>query len=172
MFDQSSNVPFISDVLNRTDTMSYRTSQGIIIREPPVESQSIRKKKVDVARGKGIDLLLEVARTKEAQMKKVRKKSLRDFHKSHPSSSSSVAEKPPSVENITPPVTNEGTGDKPGVLDVTKDDFTESEYESWGNDDDDSNNDEGSERGNDYEEYESDSEQDIDGSKSDSKSDQ
>nr|GFC71762.1 hypothetical protein [Tanacetum cinerariifolium] len=36
-----------------------------------------------------------------------------------------VAKKPPSVEKITPPVTSEGTGDKPGVPDVTKDESTE-----------------------------------------------
>nr|GEZ60121.1 hypothetical protein [Tanacetum cinerariifolium] len=58
---------------------------SIVIREPPVETQSKRKEKVDVACGKGIDLLSEVALTEEAQMKEVRKKSLRDFHKSHPS---------------------------------------------------------------------------------------
>nr|GEZ83993.1 hypothetical protein [Tanacetum cinerariifolium] len=35
------------------------------------------------------------------------------------------------------------SGDKPGVPDVTKDDSTESESESWGNDDEDSNDEEG-----------------------------
>ncbi|GJX00254.1 hypothetical protein Tco_0184167 [Tanacetum coccineum] len=50
-----------------------------------------------------------------------------------------VAEKPPSVEKITPTVTSEGTGDKPGVLDVIEDDSTKSEFESWSNDEDDSN---------------------------------
>nr|GEV72024.1 uncharacterized mitochondrial protein AtMg00810-like [Tanacetum cinerariifolium] len=74
----------------------------IIIREPLVETQSKRKEKVDVAHGKGIDLLSEVALTEEAQMKEVIKKSLRDFHKSYPSGFSSVAKKPPSVETITP----------------------------------------------------------------------
>ncbi|GJS02802.1 hypothetical protein Tco_0319310 [Tanacetum coccineum] len=57
----------------------------------------------------------------------------------HPSGSSSVAEKPPSVEKIKHSVTSEGTGLKLGVPDVTKDDSTESESESWGNDEDDSN---------------------------------
>ncbi|GKG65029.1 hypothetical protein Tco_0667661, partial [Tanacetum coccineum] len=33
-----------------------------------------------------------------------------------------------------------GISDKPGVLDVTEDDSTESESESWGNDEDDSKN--------------------------------
>nr|GEY37641.1 hypothetical protein [Tanacetum cinerariifolium] len=117
----------------------------IIIREPPVETQSKRKEKVDVARGKGIDLLSEVPLTEEAQMKEVRKKSLRYFHKSHPSGS--------------------------GVPDVTKDDSTESKSESWGNNDD-SNNEKGSKHENDSEEHESDSEQDTDGSESDSKYEQ
>nr|GEX96743.1 hypothetical protein [Tanacetum cinerariifolium] len=85
----------------------------IVIREPLVETQSKRKEKMDVARGKGINLLSEVALIEEAQMKEVRKKSLRDFHKSHPSGSGLVAEKPPSVDKITPPVTSKGTGDKP-----------------------------------------------------------
>ncbi|GKD99802.1 hypothetical protein Tco_1387786 [Tanacetum coccineum] len=39
------------------------------------------------------------------------------------------AEKPPSVEKITPTVTSEGTGDKLGVPDVTEDDSTEKEEE-------------------------------------------
>nr|GEV98594.1 hypothetical protein [Tanacetum cinerariifolium] len=145
---------------------------GIVIREPLMETQSKRKEKVDVTRGKIIDLLSKVALTKESQIKEVRKKSLRDFYKSYPSGSSSVAKKLPSVEKITPPVINKGTGDKPGVPDVTKDDSTESESESWGNDDNDSNDEEGSERENDSEERESDYEQDTNGSELDSKSDQ
>ncbi|GJZ19899.1 hypothetical protein Tco_0556489, partial [Tanacetum coccineum] len=95
----------------------------------PVEtkSKSKEKEKVDVTREKGIELLSEVALTEETQMKEVRKKSLRDFHKTHLSGSGTVAEKPPSVDKITPIVTSEGTGDKPGVPDVTEDDSTESE---------------------------------------------
>ncbi|GJZ95099.1 hypothetical protein Tco_0667302, partial [Tanacetum coccineum] len=46
-----------------------------------------------------------------AQLKEVRKKSFRDFHKTHPSGSGTVAKKSPSVEKITPTVTSEGTGD-------------------------------------------------------------
>nr|GEU63305.1 hypothetical protein [Tanacetum cinerariifolium] len=126
--------------------------------KPPVETQSKRKEKVDVAHGKGIDLLSEVAPTEEAHMKEVRKKSLRDFHKSHPSSSGSVAEKPPSVEKITPPVTSEGTCDKPGVPDVTK----MNQLRNKNDDDEPPSN---SEKG-------SDSEQDTDESESDFESDQ
>ncbi|GJS24321.1 hypothetical protein Tco_0452953 [Tanacetum coccineum] len=143
-----------------------KPAAGVVIREAPVEtkSKSKEKEKVDVTRGKGIELLSEVALTEEAQMKEVRKKSLRDFHKTHPSGSGTVAKKPPSVDKITPTVTSEGTGDKPGVPDVTEDDSTESESESWGNDEDDSNNDqdssnEDSEQENESEEQVSDSEQ-------------
>ncbi|GJZ62150.1 hypothetical protein Tco_0618287 [Tanacetum coccineum] len=102
---------------------------------------------------------------KKAQLKEVRKKSLRDFHKTHPSGSGTIAEKPPSVEKITPTIQSEGTGDKPGVPDVIKDDSTESESESWGNDEDDNNNkqeacDKGNGQENASEEQESDLEQD------------
>ncbi|GJU72057.1 hypothetical protein Tco_1263462 [Tanacetum coccineum] len=41
---------------------------------------------------------------------------------------------------MKPSVTNEGTGVKPGVLDMTEEESTESEAESWGKDKDDSNN--------------------------------
>ncbi|GKC18190.1 hypothetical protein Tco_1014972, partial [Tanacetum coccineum] len=96
-----------------------------------VETKSKRKEEVDFTRGKGIELLSEVALTEEAQMKEVRKKSLRDFHKTHPSGSGTVVEKPPRVDKITPTVTSEGTCDKPGVPDVTKDESSKSESESW-----------------------------------------
>ncbi|GKF09855.1 hypothetical protein Tco_0044079, partial [Tanacetum coccineum] len=90
-------------------------------------------KKASPSKKDSIDLLSEVALAKKAQLKEVRKKSLRDFHKKHPSGSGIVAEKPPSVEKITPTVTSEGTGDKPGIPNVTEHDSTESESESWGN---------------------------------------
>ncbi|GJZ07619.1 hypothetical protein Tco_0541412 [Tanacetum coccineum] len=146
---------------------STTPATGIVIREPITEPKSKRKEKekVDVAHGKGIELLSDVALTEEAQIKEVKKKSLRDFHKTHPSGSGTVAEDPPRVAKITPTVTSEGTGDKPGVPDVTNDDSSESESESWGNDEDDSNNeqessDESSKQENESEEQESDSEQD------------
>ncbi|GJT57140.1 hypothetical protein Tco_0992194 [Tanacetum coccineum] len=149
-----------------TKKSAYKPATGIVIRELVVEtkSKSKEKEKVDVAHGKGIELLSDVALTEEAQMKEVRKKSLRDFHKTHPSGSGTVAEDPPSVAKITPPVTSEGTGDIPGVPDVTNDDSSESESESWGNDEDDSNeehvsSDEGSEEENESDKQASDSEQ-------------
>ncbi|GJZ59139.1 hypothetical protein Tco_0614955 [Tanacetum coccineum] len=120
-----------------------KPAAAVVIREAHVETKfkSKEKEMVEVTRGKGIELLSEVALIEEAQMKEVKKKSLRDFHKTHPSGSGMVVVKPPSVDKITPTITSEGTGDKPRVPDVTEDDSTESESESWGNDEDDSNND-------------------------------
>ncbi|GJS29752.1 hypothetical protein Tco_0490372 [Tanacetum coccineum] len=101
----------------------------IVVREPHMETKSKgkEKEKVDVAHIKGIELLSEVALSKKAQLKKVRKKSLRYFYKTHPSGSGTVAKKPPSVEKITSTVTSEGTGDKQGVPNLTEDDSTEND---------------------------------------------
>ncbi|GKC66395.1 hypothetical protein Tco_1098993 [Tanacetum coccineum] len=119
-------------------------ARGVVIRETPEIPVSKKKEKVDVARGKGIELLSDVALTEEAQYEEVRKKSLRDFHKTHPSGSGIATKPTPSAAIIKPSVTNEGTGVKPGVPDVTEEESSESEAESWGNDDDDSNNDQDS----------------------------
>nr|GEW23209.1 hypothetical protein [Tanacetum cinerariifolium] len=70
--------------VKRSVKKSSTTPATGIIREPHIETTSKRKEKVNVTRGKGIKLLSEVALTKEAQMKEVRKKILRDFHKTHP----------------------------------------------------------------------------------------
>nr|GEU99261.1 hypothetical protein [Tanacetum cinerariifolium] len=67
-----------------------KKTSGVVIRDTHVESLSKRKEKVDVPSGKGIELLSEVALTEEAQYEEVRKKSLRDFHKTHPSGSGTV----------------------------------------------------------------------------------
>ncbi|GKE79532.1 hypothetical protein Tco_1545652, partial [Tanacetum coccineum] len=58
---------------------AYKPSTGIIIRELVVEtkSKSKEKEKVDVAHGKGIELLSDVALTEEAQIKEVQKKSFK-----------------------------------------------------------------------------------------------
>ncbi|GKC24121.1 hypothetical protein Tco_1026271, partial [Tanacetum coccineum] len=107
-------------------------AKGVVIRENPEIPVYKKKEKVDVTRGKGIELLSQVALNEDAQFEEVRKKSMRDFHKTHPSGFS--------VVKIIPSVTSEGTGVKPGVPDVTEEESSESEAESWGNDEDDSNN--------------------------------
>ncbi|GJR94113.1 retrovirus-related pol polyprotein from transposon TNT 1-94 [Tanacetum coccineum] len=71
--------------------------------------------------------LLLLALTEEAQYEEVHKKSLRDFHKTHLSGSGTVTKIAPTAAKIKPSVTNEGTGTKPGVLDVTEEKSTESE---------------------------------------------
>ncbi|GJZ04742.1 hypothetical protein Tco_0538017 [Tanacetum coccineum] len=125
---------------------STTPAAGIVIRETPVKTKSTGKEKVDVSRGKGIDLLSEVALAEKAQLKE--------------------------IEKITPTVTSEGTDDKPGVPDVTEDDSTESESESWGNDEDDNNDeqelkDESSEQENESEVHESDDSEQEDESDND-----
>nr|GEU95126.1 ubiquitin hydrolase [Tanacetum cinerariifolium] len=93
--------------------------------------------KMTVEKHKGINLFSQVALTKKAQYKEGHKKSLREFHKTHPSGSGIVT----SATKIKPSVINKGAGAKPGVPDVTKKESTESKAESWGRDEDDSNND-------------------------------
>ncbi|GKC01378.1 hypothetical protein Tco_0987514 [Tanacetum coccineum] len=116
-------------------------TECVVIRDTPMMSLSKKKEKVTVKKRKGIELLYEVALTKEAQYEEVRKKSLRDFHKTHPSSSSIVTKIAPSATKIKPSIINEGTSAKLGVLDVTKEESSKSEVESWGRDEHDSNND-------------------------------
>nr|GEW68445.1 hypothetical protein [Tanacetum cinerariifolium] len=124
----------------------------VVIRDTLVMSLSKKKENVTIEKRKGIELLYEVALTKEAQYEEVRKKSLRDFHKTHPSGFGIVTKITPSAAKIKPYVTNKGTGAKPGVLDVTEEESIESEAESWGRDEDDSNNDhDSSSKGSDQE---------------------
>ncbi|GJY70056.1 hypothetical protein Tco_0473038, partial [Tanacetum coccineum] len=155
------------------------------IRENPEMPLSKKKEKVDVTRGKGIELLSQVALTEDAQYEQVRRKSMRDFHKTHPSRSGTVTKTAPSVAIIKPSITNEGTGVKPGFPDVTEEESSKSEAESWGNDEDDNNNEqdsngEDSDQENDSgddktqpdNENESDSEHETDKNESGSESDQ
>ncbi|GJR11373.1 hypothetical protein Tco_0794025 [Tanacetum coccineum] len=114
---------------------------GVVIKETPEMPLSKKKEKMTVEKRKGIDLLSEVALTEEAQYEETRKKSLIGFHKTHLSGSSTIIKTAPSDTKIKPSVTNEGTGVKPGVPDVTEEESSERATESWGNDEDDSNDD-------------------------------
>nr|GEY73041.1 hypothetical protein [Tanacetum cinerariifolium] len=104
-------------------------TRGVVIRETPEMPLSKKNGKVDVARGKGIELLSDVALTKEAQYKEVQRKSMRDFHTTHPSRSDTVTKTGPSVAKINPSVTNEGIGVKPGVLDENKEEDEDDDEE-------------------------------------------
>ncbi|GJS18747.1 hypothetical protein Tco_0413219 [Tanacetum coccineum] len=76
-----------------------------------------KKAPAKAERSKGIELLSDAALLEEAQLKKVPDE--------------------PKDKSID---TSEGTSLKPGVLDVSKGDSSESEYESWGDSGDEANN--------------------------------
>ncbi|GKE67490.1 hypothetical protein Tco_1521651 [Tanacetum coccineum] len=61
--------------------------------------------------------LMWIWRILQTQYEEVRRKSMRDFHKTHPSGSGTVTKTALRVAKIKPSVTNEGTGVKPGVPD-------------------------------------------------------
>ncbi|GJV06840.1 hypothetical protein Tco_1344496 [Tanacetum coccineum] len=100
-------------------------ARGVVIRETPEMTLSKKKDKVDVTRGKGIELLSQVALTEDAQYEEVRRKSMRDFHKTHPSGSGTVTKTALNAAKIKPSVTNEGTGVIPWVSDVTEEESSE-----------------------------------------------
>ncbi|GKE62211.1 hypothetical protein Tco_1512578, partial [Tanacetum coccineum] len=85
-------------------------ARGVVIRETPKMPLSKKKEKMTVEKRKGINLLSKVALIEEAQYEEVRRKSLRDFHKTHPSGSGTVTETDLSAAKIKPYVTNEGNG--------------------------------------------------------------
>nr|GEY38162.1 hypothetical protein [Tanacetum cinerariifolium] len=106
-------------------------ARGVVIRETLEMPLTKKKEKVDVTRGKGIELLSRVALTEDAQFEEVQRKSMRDFHKTHPSGSGTVTKTAPSVAKIKSSVSNERTSVKPGVSDVTKEEsFENNENES------------------------------------------
>ncbi|GJV59462.1 hypothetical protein Tco_1465562 [Tanacetum coccineum] len=133
---------------------------GVVIRETLEMSLSKKKEKMTVDKLKGIDLLSEVALTEEAQYEEVRRKSFRDFHKTHPSGSGTVTKTAPSAAKIKPSVTNEGIGVKPWVPDVTEEESSErsdSKHETDENESDSvSNHQENEEEDEDDEEEEED----------------
>ncbi|GKC53073.1 hypothetical protein Tco_1075818, partial [Tanacetum coccineum] len=99
---------------------------GIVIRDTPMMSLSKKKEKMTVEKRKGINLLSEVALTEEAQYEEVRKKSLRDFHKTHLSGSGIVI----SAAKIKPSITINRTGANTGVPNSDNgDDNTQSDKE-------------------------------------------
>nr|GFB69142.1 hypothetical protein [Tanacetum cinerariifolium] len=102
-----------------TKKSTKASTRGVVIRETPEMPLSKKKKKITVEKHKEIDMLSEVALTKEAQFKEVRKKSMRDFHKTHSSGSSAVTKIDPSVAKIKSFVTSEGTGDEDEEMDYT-----------------------------------------------------
>ncbi|GKE73603.1 hypothetical protein Tco_1535644, partial [Tanacetum coccineum] len=132
-----------------TKKTTRKQSARIVLRDTPVETLSKKKEKMDVTRGKGIELLSKVALTEDAQFKEVQKKSLRDFHRTHPSGSGAA--------KIKPSVTSKGTGAKLGVPDVMEGESSESSDQENDSDDDNtqSKNEKGSDSGQETEVNES-----------------
>nr|GEX68169.1 retrovirus-related Pol polyprotein from transposon TNT 1-94 [Tanacetum cinerariifolium] len=110
--------------------------------------KSVSKKKAPAktGRGKGIELLLDAALLEEAQMKKALKKSKHQTHNLQASGSSEGADFESEVLDERTGKTkyiSEGTGVKPGVPDVSKDDSSDSNNDSWGDSEDESDDDHG-----------------------------
>ncbi|GJW77246.1 hypothetical protein Tco_0138928 [Tanacetum coccineum] len=115
---KSNLIDLMKDCHNElTSRTNKAPTRGVVIRETPEIPVSKKKEKVDVTRGKGIELLSQVALNEDAQFKEVQRKNMRDFHKNHPSSSGAV--------KIIPSVTSKGTGIKPEVPDVTEEESSE-----------------------------------------------
>ncbi|GKD43219.1 hypothetical protein Tco_1267864 [Tanacetum coccineum] len=114
------------------------------------------KAPVKADRGKGLNVLSEVALSEAAQLKKVTKRSKKDFHISYASGSGDGTDfesRVPVEQQRKISGIDEGTGTKPGVPDVPKYD-SKSEKESWGDsgeedDDEDDTEDESDNDGND-----------------------
>ncbi|GKC00341.1 hypothetical protein Tco_0986477 [Tanacetum coccineum] len=139
-------------IASRAEPLKSRKSQkksdsAISSKESPSKKKSTKDKKVAATKpkptkkkapvkadkGKGLNVVSEVALSEAAQLKEATKQSKKDFHISQASGSG----------------TDEGTGTKPGVPNVPKYD-SENEKESWGDsgeeyddDEDDTKDDEG-----------------------------
>ncbi|GKA86055.1 retrovirus-related pol polyprotein from transposon TNT 1-94, partial [Tanacetum coccineum] len=97
---------------------------GVVIKDTLGVSVLKKKAPAKVDRGKGMDLLSDVALLEVAQLKKTLKKSKLETHKLHASGlGDGVGSQPkvPHEQQDKTTGTNEGTGTKPGVLDVPKD---------------------------------------------------
>nr|GEX80091.1 hypothetical protein [Tanacetum cinerariifolium] len=130
----------ISESLNSPEmkeTKAYKTYLGFATgATPPKKAVKRPIKKSTKAPARGV----VIGETLEIPLSKKKEKSMRDFHKTHPSGSGNVTKTALSAAKIKLSVTNEGNGVKPGVPNVTEEESSESEAESWRSDEDDRNN--------------------------------
>ncbi|GKC41515.1 hypothetical protein Tco_1059237, partial [Tanacetum coccineum] len=108
-------------------------STGVQIRDTPGVSVSKKKAPATTDKSKGIDLLSKAALLEEAQVKKVLKRIQREITIHQASSSGDGTGSKPGVPDEPKGKsvdTNEGTGLKLEVPDMSKTDYSESEYES------------------------------------------
>nr|GEU92123.1 retrovirus-related Pol polyprotein from transposon 17.6 [Tanacetum cinerariifolium] len=139
---------------------------SVVIRDTPGVSVSKKKAPAKVDRGKGMDLLSDVALLEASQLKKALKKSKQDTHMLHTSGSGDGVGSQPKVHDEQQEETtgtNEGIGTIPRVLDVPKYQY-ESENKSLRDSDDDNNNDDSDDVSNDDDDVDSDADGDNEAS--------
>ncbi|GKD09062.1 hypothetical protein Tco_1188747, partial [Tanacetum coccineum] len=133
-----------------------KTKKDIPSKKKPASKPKPTKKKAPVKadKGKGLNVLSEVALSEAAQLKEATKQSKKDFHISRTSGSGDGTDFQsgvPDEQQRKISDTDEGTGTKPGVPDVPKYE-SESDKESWGDsgeEDDDDEDDIEDDEGND-----------------------
>ncbi|GJR40184.1 hypothetical protein Tco_1215868 [Tanacetum coccineum] len=130
------------------------SSTGVVIRDTPDKSVSKKIAPAKTDRGKGIELLSDAALFEDAQLKKTLIKSKRETHKLQASGLSEGANfesEVPDEQTGKTKDTSEGTGVIPRVPDVSKEDSSDSDDDSWGNSEDENDdfNDEDDDSGND-----------------------
>ncbi|GKB89544.1 hypothetical protein Tco_0961816, partial [Tanacetum coccineum] len=109
---------------------------GFVIRDTPDKLVSKKKTPAKTDRGKGIELLSDAALLEDAQLKKTLRKSKRETHKHQASGSSEGVDfesEVPDEQTGKTKDTSKGTSMKPGVPDVSKEDSSDSDDDSWGN---------------------------------------
>nr|GEW66512.1 hypothetical protein [Tanacetum cinerariifolium] len=102
-----------------------------------------QKAPAKISKGKGIKLLSDATLLEVAQMKKALKKSKHQTHNLQASGLSEGADfesEVPDEQTDKPKGINKRTGEKPGVPNVSKDNSTDSEADSWGDSEDESDN--------------------------------
>ncbi|GKE19817.1 hypothetical protein Tco_1431329, partial [Tanacetum coccineum] len=112
---------------------------GVVIRDTLGKSASKKKTPSKTDRGNGIKLLSDDTLIEDAQLKKTLRKSKRETHKLQASGSSEGADfesEVPDEQTGKTKDTSEGTGVKLGVPDVSKEDSSDSDDDSWGNSED------------------------------------
>ncbi|GKE07001.1 hypothetical protein Tco_1399019 [Tanacetum coccineum] len=117
-----------------------KSKKGVAPKPKPTK----KKAQVKADRGKGLNVLSEVALSEASQLKEATKRSKKEFHASHASGSgdgTDLGSGVPDEQLCKTSDTDEGTGTKPGVPDVPKYN-SESDKDSWGNSEEEDNDDE------------------------------
>nr|GEX19266.1 hypothetical protein [Tanacetum cinerariifolium] len=139
---------------------------SVVIKDTPDKYVSKKIVQAKADRGKCIELLSDAALLKDAQLKKILRKIKQETHKLQACGSSKGAdfksEVPDEQTDKTKDISN-GTGVKPGVLDVSKEDSFDSDNDSWGNSEDESDDVQNEDDNNDDDGNDDDSGNDDDG---------